>query len=42
MKDLVGATMHVAKTPLRNGSALLVLKMILAVLRAWNGEGSLP
>jgi hypothetical protein len=39
MKDLVGATMHVAKTPLGNGSVLIVLTMILAVVRAWIGGG---
>jgi hypothetical protein len=33
-KDLVVATRHVAKNPVRNGSVFLVLTMILAAAKA--------
>jgi hypothetical protein len=39
MKDLAGATRHVAKTHVQNGSVVLVLTMILADVRAWNNGG---
>jgi hypothetical protein len=39
MKDLVGATMHVARTRVGNGSVFLVLIMILAVESLWNSIG---